>query len=118
MPEYLVKLRYYPEDPLVAVLEEDLKRIGDQYGVQIGYEKIENRVPQDGLLIEETMDKPLEEITQEVITVSSNSEDAFRNCLIALYQKYRCPRTVYSLVGSNEAGHKMARGLMDRYGGW
>ncbi len=118
MAEYLVKLRYYPEDPLVKMLEEDLKRIGNEYGVEIGYEQIDNRVLQDGLLMEETMDKPLEEITQEVITVSSNSEDAFRDCLIMLYQKYRCPRTVYSLVGSSEAGQRMARGLMNRYGGW
>ncbi len=118
MSEYLVKLRYYPTDPLVEILEADLKSIGNLYGVEIGYEQIDNRVLQDGLLMEETMDKSLEEITQEVITVSSKSEDALRDCLIILYRKYRCPRTFYSMIGSSEAGHKIARGLMKQYGGW
>jgi hypothetical protein len=118
MTEYLVKLRYYPTDPLVEIKREDLNDIETKYRVEIDYEKIENRVLQNGLLMEETMDKPLDEISQEVITVSSDRADVFRKCIIALYEKYRCPRTVYSLLGSSETGGRIARRLMDDYGGW
>jgi hypothetical protein len=118
MTEYHAKLRYYPTDPLVEIKKEDLKGIETKYGVKIDYKKIENRVLENGLLMEETMDKPLDKISQEVITVSSEKKDNFRDCIIGLYEKYRCPRTAYSLMGSNEAGWLIARRLMDDYGGW
>src|SRR5271157_3757388 len=113
MEEYMAKLRYYPTDPLVEIKNKHLKGIETKYGVTIDYEKIENRVLQNGLMMEETMDKPLEKISQEVITVSCDKEENFRNCIISLYEKYRCPRTVYSLTGSNKAGWLIARRLMD-----
>ena len=97
---------------------EDLKSFEKNYQVEISYEKIENRIMQNGLLMENTMDKPIEEISQAVITVSSDSESAFSACIKALYKKYRCPRTSYSLWGSNDAGQKIAKGLMNIYGGW
>jgi len=118
MAEYMAKLRYYPTDPLVEIKDKDLKSIGAKYGAAVGYEKIENRVLQNGLLMEETMDIPLDKISQEVITVSCDKEKSFRDCIIGLYEKYRCPRTAYSLFGSNEAGWLIARRLMDDYGGW
>jgi len=97
MSEYFVKLRYYPGD---------------------AYEKIENREIKEGLLMENTLEKKIEEISQEVITVSGDKEKRFSDCIRALYKRYRCPRTVYSLLGSNEAGEKIAKGLMNLYGGW
>jgi hypothetical protein len=72
----------------------------------------------DGLLMEKTIDKRIEDISQEVITLSSDKEDDFSNCIIALYKKYRCPRTAYSLMGSNDAGEKIAKKLMNIHGGW
>lgn len=118
MNEYYVKLRYFPGDPLEEIRTEDLKSFEKNHQVEISYEKIENRIMQNGLLMENTMDKPIEEISQAVITVSSDAESAFSAGIKALYKKYRCPRTSYSLWGSNDAGQKITKGLMNIYGGW
>ena len=118
MSRYLAKLRYYPGDPLEEIREKDLKNFQRSYRVNISYEQVENREMKDGLLMENTLDKRIEDISQEVITISADEEDRFSNCIRALYRKYRCPRTPYSLLGSNEAGEKIAKGLMDIYGGW
>jgi len=118
MTEYLVKLRYYPGDALEKIKERDLKGFARKYGVRISYEKIENRQMKERLLMEDTLNKKIEDISQEVITVSGDREKKFSGCIQALYKRYRCPRTVYSLLGSNEAGEKIAKGLMNIYGGW
>jgi cytochrome oxidase Cu insertion factor (SCO1/SenC/PrrC family) len=118
MNQYIVKLRFFPEDPLDDIREEDLKSLEKAYRVAISYEKIENRVLENNLLVENTMDKHIEDISQEVVTVSSDSDQDFQACIKALYKKYRCPRTSYGLLGSNEAGQKIAKALMDVYGGW
>jgi hypothetical protein len=118
MTEYLVKLRYYPGDALEKIKERDLKSFARKYGVQISYEKIENRQMKEGLLMESTLNKKIEDISQEVITVSGDREKKFFDCIRALYKRYRCPRTAYSLLGSNEAGEKIAKGLINIYGGW
>ena len=118
MAEYMAKLRYYPTDPLMEIENMDLQIFEAKYGVAVDYEKIENRVLQNGLMMEETMDKPLDKISQEIITVSSDKEESFKDCIIGLYEKYRCPRTAYSLMGSNNAGWLIARRLMDSHGGW
>jgi hypothetical protein len=118
MPKYLLKLRYYPGDLLEKIKKEDLKALERKYAAKIVYEKIENRKMKDGLLMEETLDKPIEDISQEVITVSSEREDDFTNCVRLLYKKYRSPRTAYSLLGSNDAGQKIAKRLIDLDSGW
>ena len=118
MAEYIVRLRYYQGDPLEEIKEKDLKDVARECDVMISYEKIENRQMRDGLLMENTLDKRIEDISQEVITISADEEERFSRCIRALYEKYRCPRTPYSLLGSNEAGEKIAKGLMDIYGGW
>jgi len=118
MTKYFVKLRYYPGDPLEEIRERDLPNLARQYGVNISYERVEKREMKDGRLREKTLDKRIEDISQEVITVSAEEEDNFSNCIIALYKKYRCPRTPYSLLGSNEAGQKIAKKLMAKHGGW
>ena len=118
MTEYLVKLRYYPGDALEKIKGRDLKGFARKYGVRISYEKIENRQMKERLLMEDTLNKKIEDISQEVITVSGDREKKFSGCIQALYKRYRCPRTVYSLLGSNEAGEKIAKGLMNIHGGW
>jgi len=118
MARYLVKLRYYPGDSLEEIKEGDLKNFEKEFGVRIDYEKIEKRELKKGLLMEETGTKSLEEISQEIITISSDTEDFLSNCIIALYRKYRSPRTVYSFLGSNEAGQRIAKKLMNTFGGW
>lgn len=118
MTDYVVKLRYYPGDALEEIKERTLKGLAQKYGVQISYEKIENRQMKQGLLMENTLDKRIEDISQEVITVSGDREKKFADCIRALYKRYRCPRTVYSLLGSNAAGEKVAKSLMNIHGGW
>ncbi len=118
MAEYLVNLRYYPGDPLEEIRETDLKDLAQKYAVKISFQKIENRRMKDGLLMENTLEKRIEDITQEVITVAAEREENFSGCIRALYKKYRCPRTAYSLLGSNGPGEKIAKGLMNGHGGW
>ena len=120
MLEYLVKLRYYPGDSWGKIQESFLRDLARKYGVQISYEKIENREwkEKENLWMENTLDKRVEDISQEVITVSGNREEKFSGCIRAIYEMYRCPRTPYSLLGSNEAGQKIAQGLMNSHGGW
>jgi hypothetical protein len=118
MTKYIVELRYYPGDPLEDIKIDDLKALEKKYEVKISWAKKEHREMKDGLLMERTLDKRIEDITQEVITVASDQEENFSNCIIALYKKYRCPRTPYALLGSNEPGQKIAKKLMDKHGGW
>ncbi len=118
MARYRVELRYFPGDSLEDFKASDLKSLEREYGVNISWAKAENREMKDGLLMERTLDKRIEDISQEVITVASDQEENFSKCLIALYGKYRCPRTPYALLGSNEAGEKIAKRLMDKHGGW
>jgi hypothetical protein len=118
MAKFLVKLRYYVGDPLEEIKEGDLEKIKKQYGTDISYEKIEKREMKNGILMEDTMQGHIEDISQEVITVAGDKEKEFSDCILALYKKYRCPRTAYSLMGSNEAGRNISWGLMDVHGGW
>ncbi len=118
MENFHVKLRYYPGDPLEEIRETDLKAIESEYGGKIELEKIDNRKLKDGLLMEETLDMPLESISQDVISITANDEEILRNCIIALYKKYRSPRTLYSFVGSSEKGAKIAKELIEEHGGW
>ncbi len=118
MTEYFVKLRYYPGDALEEIKERDLKGFARKYGVKISYEKTESRQKKGGLLTEDTLNKRIEDISQGVITVSGDREKKFSDCIRALYKRYRCPRTAYSLLGSNEAGERIAKGLMNIHGGW
>jgi len=118
MNKYFVKLRYFPGDPLEEIRGKDLQSLEKEYGVDISYEKIEKREMKDGLLMEKTLDSRIEDISQEVITVSSENEDNFSKGIIAIYKKYRGPRTPYSLLGSNDAGQKIAKRLINLYGGW
>jgi hypothetical protein len=69
------------------------------------------------MLREETMDKPMEEITQDVITVSTESEDQLRKAIMAIYEKYRSPRTTYGFWGSSAGARRMAKQLVDETGG-
>ncbi len=117
METYTVYLRYYPGDPLVDIRAEDLDEMGKAFSVKISFKRIENRVLSDGMLREETMDKPIEEITQDVITVSTESEGQFRKAIAAVYEKYRSPRTTYGFWGSGPAARRIARQLVDETGG-
>jgi len=120
MLEYLATLRYYPGDSWGKIQERFLRSLARKYGVQISYEEIENPgwKEKENLWMENTLDKRVEDISQEVITVYGDRKEKFSACFRAIYERYRCPRTPYSLLGSNAAGQKMAQGLMNPHGGW
>jgi hypothetical protein len=113
--KYLVKLRYYPGDPLKTIQEDDLRIISTQWGVQIELEEVRGEI-KDGR--EETLDRELEEITQTVITVAGDQAPSLHGGLKDLITMYRAPRTVYALWGSNNAGEDIAREIIEEMDGW
>ena len=122
MTEIMAKLRWYPGDPLVEIKEDDLKRVGKKYGVNIGREEVVGKnlvTAEDGETVyEETMDCSLEEITQTVVTVSARSEEAFRKSVSELIRMYRAPRTPCATWGSTEKGEEIVREVMEQDDGW
>ena len=117
MGKYTVHLRYFTGDPLEEIRQEDLDRIGRAYGVEVSFERIDNRTLSDGMLREETLEKAIEEITQNVITVGCQDEERFRKAIVAIYEKYRSPRTPYSFWGSSLDGERIAKAIADETGG-
>lgn len=117
MGEYTARLRYYPGDPLEEIRQEDLDRIAGDCGVKATFERIEKRVLKDGLMQEETLDEAIEEMTQDVITVESDDEAKFRRAIVAVYEKYRSPRTPYGFWGSTRGGARVAKEVAEETGG-
>ena len=117
MGKYTVNLRYYTGDPLKEVRQEDLDKIGLTYGVEITFNRIDNRTLSDGMLREETLGKAIEDITQDVISVNAEDEEMFRKALMAVYEKYRSPRTPYSFWGSSQDGERIAKAVVEETGG-
>ena len=117
MAEYTARLRYYPGDPLEEIRQQDLDRIAEACGVKASLEKIERRTLNDGRMQEETLDKTIEEMTQDVITIESGDEAKFRKAIEAVYEKYRSPRTPFSFWGSSQEGQRVARAVAEETGG-
>ena len=117
MKKYTVHLRYYIGDPLAEIRQEDLDRVGKTHGVEISFQKIDNRTFDNGIMKEETLDKAIEEITQDVITVASGDETPFREAILTIYERYRSPRTVYGLWGSSKDGERIAKEIAEETGG-
>ena len=114
------KLRWYPGDALVEIKREDLERIAHQCGVNITLNEVKGTdlFTEGKMVLEETANKPLEEVTQTVITLSAPTEHAFRGCLLRIIDKYRAPRTVYSTWGSDERAKEIFAELADAWDGW
>jgi hypothetical protein len=114
------KLRWYPGDASVEIRHEDLEKIARQCGVGITLNEVEGKdlFTEGKMVLEETGNKPLEEITQTVVTISAPTENAFRECLIRIINKYRAPRTVYSTWGSDERAKEIFAEVADTWDGW
>jgi hypothetical protein len=114
------KLRWYPGDASVEIRQEDLEKIGDQCGVRITLKEVKARdlFPEGKMVLEETGKKPLEEVTQTVVTISAPTENAFRECVLRMVDKYRAPRTVYSTWGSDERAKEIFQEVADAWDGW
>ena len=117
MGKYTAHLRYYPGDPLEEIRQEDLDRIAEACGGKVSSGRIEKRVFGDGLLQEETLDRTIEEMTQDVITVASDDEARFRRAIVAVYEMYRSPRTPFGFWGSSQQGERVARAVAEETGG-
>jgi hypothetical protein len=113
---YLVKLRYYPGDPLREIRNDDLAKIAQGCGVTIALEAVGQEQITGGY--EKTIDRPLEEITQTVITVEGDDEPALRKGLQQVFAAYRSPRTVFALWGSDPSGMAIARETIEEMDGW
>ena len=116
MTEITAKLRWFPlgpiEGPKEPIKKDDLDNIAKQYGVSISLEETR------GAVQGETRGKAIEEITQHVVTVSSDDEEVFRKVVHALVQKYRAPRATYATLGSDERARRMMAELFDEEDGW
>jgi hypothetical protein len=117
MGKYTVHLRYYPGDPLQEIRQEDLDKIGATYGVKLAFKRIDNRALKNGKLREDTLGKAIEQITQDVISVDTDDEEMCRQAIMALYEKYRSPRTPYGFWGSSQDGERIAKAALEETGG-
>lgn len=120
MAEIVVKMRWYPGDPLVPIERASLDALARQHGVHIRLEEVEGkgRRTVGGILREDTGAKVIEEITQTVINVSSSDKEALRAAVRAIIKKYRAPRTTYATWGSTEEGKRLVAELSGEEDGW
>ena len=114
------KLRYYPGDAFTEIRQEDLEKIANQYNVHITVDEVKAKdlVTEGKMVLEETGNKSLEEVTQTVITISAPTEHAFKECLVKIIDRYRAPRTVYSTWGSDERAKEIFQEVVDQWDGW
>jgi hypothetical protein len=114
------KLRWYPGDALVEIRQEDLEKIAHQYKAHMTVDEVEAKdlFTEGKMVLEETGNKPLEDVTQTVVTISAPTEHAFKECLLRMIDKYRAPRTVYSTWGSDERAKEIFQEVADRWDGW
>jgi hypothetical protein len=114
------KLRWYPGDALVEIRQEDLEKIAHPCGANITLDEVmgKDTFTEGEMVLEETGNKALEEVTQTVVTISAPTEHAFRECLLKIIDKYRAPRTVYSTWGSDERAKEIFAELADTWDGW
>jgi len=124
MEEIMAKIRWLPLGPSceanIPVTQKDLNKIAKEHGVNIVVEEVtaKNLQRQGDVLREETMDSTLEDITQTVVTVTATNKTAFRSAILALFKKYRSPRTTQSYWGSSDKGKDIILDVLDEYDGW
>lgn len=124
MEQIIAKLRYFPLGVVAGVplpiLSEELEAIAKKYGVGITLQEITgtNLQATEDNLREETMSKPIEEVTQSVITITSEDEGSAEKAVRELIRKYRAPRTVYATWGSNVTGRQIIARACDVDDGW
>ncbi len=120
MRNLIGKLRWYPGDALVEIKQEDLGKIANRCGVNIALDEVKGMdLSTEGkMVLEETGNKPLEEVTQTVVTISAPTEHAFKECLLRIIDKYRAPRTVYSTWNSDERAKEIFQEVADAWDGW
>ena len=116
MAEINATLRWFPigpiEGPKEAIKKEDLDQIAKEYGADISLEETR------GAVHGETRGKAIEEITQHIVHVATDDEDAFKSVIRAFVEKYRAPRATFVLVGSDERARRMMVDIFNENDGW
>jgi hypothetical protein len=118
------KFRYHPLDTVagtpIPIKKADLDKIaaGTNTGIELEHIVARNRIETGGLIREETMDSAMEEVSQDVITISSEDEKAFRKAARAIIDLYRAPRTVFGTWGSDEKAAGIISQMCDEDDGW
>ncbi len=120
MSDLTTKIRYYPGDLPEGMKLDELELLGRRLGVQASVERISNSqtLAVSGEIREETMDVPMEEISQVVVSVEPSDENSLRRFLVELFGRVRSPRTVYAFWGSGPDGERIARAVAETNGGW
>jgi len=124
MEELTAVLRYFPLDPVTnppnPIRRADLDRIARETGTTITLAAVvsKSRTVEGDIIREDTMNSAIEEVSQDVITVSAQDETAFTKAVRALFRLYRAPRTVFGTWGSSPGGREIVYRLCDEYDGW
>ena len=116
MAEINATLRWFPlgpiEGPKEVIKKNDLDLMAKEYGVDISLEETR------GAVHGETRGKAIEEITQHIIHIATDDEEAFKRVMRAIVKKYRAPRATFALLGSDERARRMMVDLFDENDGW
>ena len=124
MEELTAVLRYFPLDPVTnppnPLRQADLDRIARETGTTITLAAVvgKSRTVKGDAIREDTMNSAIEEVSQDVITVTSNDEKPLTLAVRALFKLYRAPRTVFGTWGSSPRGREIIYRLCDEYDGW
>ena len=124
MEDLTAVLRYFPLDPVTnppqPILQPDLDRVARETGVKITLADVagKSRTGVGDSIREDTMNSAIEEVSQQVITVSAQDEKALTLAVRALIRLYRAPRTVFGTWGSSARGREIVYRLCDEYDGW
>jgi hypothetical protein len=114
------KLRWYPGDALVEIRQNDLQKMAKLYGVTMTLDEVKGKIfdNEGDMVIEDTTKETLEEITQTVVTVTAPTEQAYREIIKRLIDKYRAPRTVYAAWGSDERAEEIFEEMANIWDNW
>ena len=116
MAEINATLRWFPlgpiEGPKEDIKKDDLDQIAKEYRVDISLEETR------GAVHGETRGKAIEEITQHIVHVATDDEEAFKGVIRAFVKKYRAPRATFALLGSDERARRMMVDIFDENDGW
>jgi hypothetical protein len=124
MEELTAVLRYFPLDPVTnppnPIRQADLDKVSRETGATITFAAVvgKSRRVDGDMIREDTMNSAIEEVSQDVITVSALDETAFSKAVRALFKLYRAPRTVFGAWGSSPRGREIVYRLCDEYDGW
>ena len=124
MEELTAVLRYFPLDPVTnppnPIRQADLDLIAGETGTTITLAAVsgKSRTGEGDVIREDTMNSAIEEVSQDVITITAKDEKGLTQAVRALFKLYRAPRTVFGTWGSSPRGREIVYRLCDEYDGW